>query len=43
MKQLYFYMFVIMLFYISLLSFSNIDTLGTMLDRERFSVFRGDH
>jgi hypothetical protein len=43
MKELYFYMFVIMLFYIPLPSFSNIDTLGTMVDRERFSVFRGDH
>jgi len=42
MKQLYFYMFI-MLFYISLLSFSNIDKLGTMVDCERVSVFRGDH
>jgi hypothetical protein len=42
MKQLYFYTFVIMLFYISLLSFSNIDTLGIMVDCERFSVFGGD-
>jgi len=43
MKQLYIYTFVIMLFYISLRSVSNIDTLGAMVDRERFSVFRGDH
>jgi hypothetical protein len=42
-KQLYFYIFdVIMLFYISLPSWSNIK-LCTVVDRERFSVFRVDH
>jgi hypothetical protein len=40
---LYFYRFdVIMLFYISCPSWSNI-TLCTMVDRERFSAFRVDH
>jgi hypothetical protein len=41
--QMYFHMFdVIMLFYISLPSWSRI-TLCSMVDRERFSVFRVDH
>jgi hypothetical protein len=40
MKQLYLYMFdVIMLFYICLLIWPNINTV----DRERYSVFRVDH
>ena len=44
MKQLYFHMFdVIMLFYISLSSWPNINTLCTVVDRERLSVFTVDH
>ena len=44
MKQLYFYTFdVIMPFYISLLSWPNINTLCTTVNGERFSIFRVDH
>jgi len=44
MKQLYFYTFdVIMQFYISLLSWPNINILCTTINGERFSVFRVDH
>jgi hypothetical protein len=41
MKQLYFYMFnVVVLIYISLPSWPNINTSCTMVDRKRFSVFK---
>jgi hypothetical protein len=43
MGPLYFYVFdVIMLFYISLSSWPNINTLCTVVGREGFSVFRVD-
>jgi len=42
MKQLYFYMFnVIMLIYIYFPNWPNINTSGTVVDRERFFVFKG--
>ena len=41
MNQLFFYMLdVIIQFYIYLSSWPNINTLCTMVDRERFSMFR---
>ena len=44
MRQLYLYMFdVIVLFFISLPGWPNINTLCTMVDCERFSAFRVDH
>jgi hypothetical protein len=44
MKLLYFYTFdVITLFYISLLSWPNVYTLWTMVERERFSVIKVHH
>jgi hypothetical protein len=44
MKQLYFYMSdIITLLYTALPNWPNINTLYTVADRERFSVFRVDH
>jgi hypothetical protein len=44
MKQLYFYMFgVISLLYISLPIWPNINTLCTVVDREKFYVFLVGH